>query len=103
VVADCGGGLRNTGSLPYFEAALNVTSPLPKTSITPGEAQSISLDEVCSRADAEVIRRDIHENIQRAVFKACGIRSPRPGQYEIDYLITPDLAASNRPAIRGAR
>ncbi|HKD06042.1 MAG TPA: hypothetical protein VKB79_09080 [Bryobacteraceae bacterium] len=77
-----------------FEATRNVTSPLPKASITPGEAQPISLDEVCSRADAEVIRRGIPENIQRAVFTAYGIRSPQPGQYEIDYLITPDLGGA---------
>ena len=41
-----------------------------------------------------MIRGGIPENIQRAVFGAYGIPSPQPGQYEIDYLTTPDLGGA---------
>jgi hypothetical protein len=42
-----------------------------------------------------VISHDIPEEMQRRVFAAYGIKSPRADQFEVDYLITPDLGGTD--------
>lgn len=77
-----------------FGGRVRADGPKPKIALTPGEARPITVAEVCSRPDAEVIRRDIPEDMRRRVFIAYGIRSPGADQYEVDYLITPDLGGT---------
>jgi hypothetical protein len=75
-----------------FAARVNAEAkPRPMTT---GETRPITLREVCAYEKAEVISRDIPEDKQRAVFAMYGIKSPRPGEFEIDYLITPDLGGA---------
>lgn len=65
----------------------------PKSGITPGEARPITLDEVCLYSRAE-ISREIPEDMRRKVFAEYGIKAPRADQFEVDYLITPDLGGA---------
>jgi hypothetical protein len=67
--------------------------PRPKADLTPGEIRPIELAEVCRTGQAQVVVRDIPEDTQRRVFAAYGI-SPRAGEFEVDYLITPDLGGA---------
>jgi hypothetical protein len=77
-----------------FGSVVNAGSPKPKADLTPGETRPITIAEVCRRADAEVIARDIPEATRRQVFAEYGIQSPGPDQFEVDYLITPDLGGT---------
>jgi hypothetical protein len=75
-----------------FAARVNAEAkPRP---ITTGETRPITLREVCEYEKAEVISRDIPLDKQRAVFAMYGIKSPKPGEFEVDYLITPDLGGT---------
>ncbi len=77
-----------------FEATVNASGPKPRSVFTPGEVRPITLAEVCETEKAEVIARDIPLDKQQEVFRMYGIASPKPGQYEVDYLITPDLGGT---------
>jgi hypothetical protein len=77
-----------------FEATVIASGPKPRTAFTPGEVRPITLAEVCETEKAEVIAHDIPLDKQQAVFRMYGIASPKPGQYEVDYLITPDLGGT---------
>lgn len=72
----------------------NVNAEAKPRPLTPGETRPITLREVCEYERAETISRDIPEDKQRAVFAMYGIKSPKPGQFEVDYLITPDLGGT---------
>jgi len=75
-----------------FAARVNAEAkPRP---ITTGETRPITLREVCEYGKAQVISPDIPEDKQRAVFAMYGIKSPKPGEFEVDYLITPDLGGT---------
>ena len=65
----------------------------PIANLTPGEIRPISLAEVCRTGEAQVVVRDIPEDTRRRVFAAYGI-SPNAGEFEVDYLITPDLGGA---------
>ena len=80
--------------LAVFQATVNAEGPKPRWAITPGETRPITLEEVCQYSKAEVISRDIPLDMQQKVFAAYGIRSPQKDQFEVDYLITPDLGGA---------
>ncbi len=84
-------------SVGVFEATVNAEGPKPKTGLTPGETRPITIAEVCHTAQAEVVTRNIPEDIRRKVFSEYGI-SEHAGNFEVDYLITPDLGGA--PSIR---
>jgi hypothetical protein len=75
-----------------WETTVNA-GPRPKANLTPGEIRPIELAEVCRTGEAQVVVRNIPEDTQRRVFAAYGI-SPRAGEFEVDYLITPDLGGT---------
>ena len=77
-----------------FGSVMNAEGPKPKASLTPGETRPITIAEVCRSADAEVIARDIPEATRRQVFAEYGLQSRGANQFEVDYLITPDLGGT---------
>lgn len=77
-----------------FGTTVNAEGPKPRSGITPGETRPITIDEVCRTPDAEVVAPDIPEETRARVFAAYGIKSPQPNQFEVDYLITPDLGGT---------
>lgn len=80
--------------LAIFQSTVNAEGPKPRLAITPGETRPITLNEVCLNSSAQVISPDIPESVRRQVFAAYGIKSPQSGQFEVDYLITPDLGGT---------
>lgn len=80
--------------LAIFGTTVNAEGPKPKSGLTPGETRPITLDEVCRSSQAEVISSGIPDETRRKVFAAYGISSPGPNQFEVDYLITPDLGGT---------
>jgi hypothetical protein len=76
-----------------FGAAVNAEGPKPKAGLTPGETRPITIGEICRNPQAEVIAGNISEETRRKVFSEYGISS-RADNFEVDYLITPDLGGA---------
>lgn len=82
-------------ALVVFTVTVSAENSKPRASLTPGEARPITTAEVCSVSSAEVVVENIPVETQRQVFEAYGIHSARPGEFEVDYLITPDLGGTS--------
>ena len=80
--------------LMVFDARVRAEGPKPRPGLTPGETRPITIAEVCRSAEAEVITPNITEEMRRAVFTAYGIDPARRSEFEVDYLITPDLGGA---------
>jgi hypothetical protein len=77
-----------------FGTTVNAEGPKPRAGITPGETRPITIEEVCRDPEAVVVAPDIPENTRQKVFAAYGIKSAKANQFEVDYLITPDLGGT---------
>jgi hypothetical protein len=62
----------------------------PNRSLTPGATRQVTISEVCSVPQEEVIA-DVSVSLREKVFQEYGIANTRPEDYEIDYLIAPRL------------
>lgn len=78
-----------------FELRTKADGPQPDAGLTPGDTRPISMEQVCRAGEAEVVVANIPEETRRKVFSAYGITPAKPGDYEVDYLITPDLGGSD--------
>ena len=76
-----------------FGTTLGAKGLKPRASLTPGETRPITIGEVCRTRQAEVVAA-VPEEMRRRVFAAYGIRGDQ-NNFEVDYLITPDLGGSN--------
>lgn len=83
-----------TGWLMLSEFTVNAEGPRPNARLTPGETRPISLGEVCSSPQAEVVVRHISRETQQRVLAAYGLQGVPSGEFEVDYLITPDLGGA---------
>ncbi len=81
-------------TLMVFELTVNAEGPRPNSRVTPGETRPISLSEVCSSQQAEVVVRHISAETQRQVLRTYGVNPDNPEAFEVDYLITPDLGGA---------
>jgi hypothetical protein len=68
-------------------------SARPNRSLTPGAVRPVSLAEICGGGDDK--NRPVSPAVQKEVFKNYGIANARPQDYEVDYLITPELGGSD--------
>ena len=64
---------------------------LPVASLTPGAAWDVSVDELCSGTTST---RPITTAIRAEVVNAYGVQDLPPEQYELDFLITPELGGA---------
>jgi hypothetical protein len=67
----------------------------PSRVLTPGATRHVDLREVCGRSDNDTRARVIPAPLQRQVFKEYGIEGIRAQDYEVDFLITPELGGAN--------
>ena len=76
-------GLGSTTTLLDMETA-------PNPGLTPGATREVTISEVCSVPQEEVVR-DVSVSLRQKVLHEYGIADARREDYEIDYLITPRL------------
>ena len=86
--------LASAAAIAIFAVRLGAEGPRPRPALTPGDVRPITTAEVCRAADAQVIVSDIPVETRRRVLEAYGIRSSRAEDFEVDYLITPDLGGT---------
>jgi hypothetical protein len=67
----------------------------PSRNLTPGAIRQVSLREVCSEAADEPSARVISVSEQQQVFQEYGMDGAPAKDYEVDFLITPQLGGSN--------
>lgn len=65
----------------------------PNAAMTPGAVMTTDANVVCHRSTQSV--RNVPESEKLAVYREYGITEHRPGQYEIDHLISLELGGSN--------
>lgn len=80
--------------LVIFERTVSADGPRPNSVVTPGETRPVNLAEVCRSSQAEVVR-SISAETRRQVLASYGINPDKPGEFEVDYLITPDLGGAD--------
>ncbi len=69
-------------------------APAPNPSLTPGAVRPVTLKDICTeQASAE--ERTISISQQQRVFQEYGMANARPTDYEVDYLITPELGGAD--------
>ncbi len=67
---------------------------LPDRRCTPGATFNVGARQICVSGYSERVR-DVPESEKRQVYAEYGIRSHKPGQYEVDHLIALELGGSN--------
>ena len=73
-----------------------VLTPLePSRKLTPGAVRQVNLRDVCGAPRDEDQVRVVPASLQHQVFQEYGIEGARPKDYEVDFLITPELGGSN--------
>lgn len=75
-------------------AGLAPSPILPDSSLTPGDVLNVSLDDICRSGYTQRVRH-VSEAVKRQVYAEYGIKSHRPGEYEVDHLISLELGGSN--------
>jgi Putative zinc-finger len=65
----------------------------PNRNLTPGATRQVTMNEVCSTPQEEVVG-DVSIPLRRRVLQEYGIANARPEDYEIDYLIAPGLGGT---------
>ena len=66
---------------------------LPRPDLTPGSVRPVGVEDICHGAPAggPVVR----SQVPRQVFEAYGVDYRRAGDYELDFLITPELGGAS--------
>ena len=77
--------------LGQFQRSLPI---LPDARMTPGDVLDVTKDDVCTPGYAEKVR-DVPAEVKRQVYQEYGITSHRPGDFEVDHLISLELGGSN--------
>jgi anti-sigma factor RsiW len=65
---------------------------LPVASLTPGATWNVSVAELCDAGARE--QREIPIAVRQQVIRAYGVQNLSESQYELDYLITPELGGA---------
>jgi hypothetical protein len=66
----------------------------PNRELTPGKTRAVTWDQVCSDGYRDM-NRAVPPAVERQVFKEYGIPGTRGKDYEVDYLITPELGGTD--------
>lgn len=69
-------------------------SALPRASLTPGETVAMAQNDVCVTNFPTERSIALPPQLKRSVFERYGMRNARPEDFEVDYLITPDLGGA---------
>lgn len=79
--------------MPATKSEIVASLAMPNRALTPGAIRAVTRKDVCKAQGAEGSQQ-IPEFLQREVFEEYGMPNARPEDYELDYLITPELGGS---------
>ena len=73
----------------------STSAPMPNGKLTPGAVfKDITAKEICVKGYAQKVR-NVTQGTKNRIYKSYGITSHKPGQYEIDHLISLELGGTN--------
>ena len=77
-------------------SAADTTSPplVPDPQLTPGDILTTDVKVVCMPGYTKTVR-DVPQSMKTLVYRAYGITSHKPGEYEIDHRVSLELGGSN--------
>lgn len=78
----------------YWNWPLGEAASLPRRDLTPGAAKTLQAADVCA-LPAEEFDRAVPGELARLTFARYGMKEPRSGEYEVDYLISPSLGGAS--------
>ncbi len=82
------------GDVARFAASPTLPEPaLPRPDLTPGAVRRVSVEEVCGRSGSES-RPRVAASVARQVFADYGADYGRAEEYELDFLVTPELGGT---------
>jgi hypothetical protein len=85
------GHLFKTPSLPQLEAQL-----LPDSGLTPGATRPVGLADICMQDNNDNdLDPAVSASVKQAVFQAYGVSDHATGDYQVDYLINPQLGGTD--------
>ena len=67
---------------------------LPNPQLTPGDVLDVTTSDICVPGYSSKVR-DVPTSVKNQVYQEYGIASHKPGQYEVDHLISLELGGSN--------
>ncbi len=67
---------------------------LPNSQMTPGDTLDVTTKDICVSGYSSKVR-DVPTSVKDQVYREYGITSHKPGQYEVDHLISLELGGSN--------
>lgn len=70
------------------------TPSLPNAQLTPGDVLTTDVQTVCVPGYTQTVR-NVPSAVKEQVYRAYGITSHQPGEYEVDHLISLELGGSN--------
>lgn len=70
------------------------SEPIPDSLLTPGATRPVMRADICSAGYREM-NRAVSPAVQQEVFHKYGIAGARVEDYEVDYLVTPELGGSD--------
>jgi Putative zinc-finger len=83
--------IRIQNSAVYAEGPLE-----PRPTLTPGAVRAVSAADVCGASNEEHQQVPvISASVREEVFREYGMSAARPQNFEVDFLITPELGGSN--------
>jgi hypothetical protein len=86
--------LANPAAAPVSAALTSdTTGQLPRVELTPGAVRDVTVADVCG-PDRHVRTEPVAASVHRRVFDSYGADVERANEYELDYLITPELGGT---------
>jgi len=73
-------------------------APLPRPELTPGSVRPITTEEVCGRGLTDAGTAPVAAPVPRQVFEAYGLDYRSADDYELDFLVTPELGGAAEAA-----
>lgn len=67
---------------------------MPDPKLTPGVVLTTDKDKICEKGYSQTVRH-VTQSEKDRVYSSYGIRSHKPGEYEVDHLISLELGGSN--------
>ncbi len=82
-------------SIAISASAQNVSPPIvPDPAKTPGDTLAVTKADICVPGYSKKVR-NVPEDVKKKAYGEYGITSHKPGEYEIDHLISLELGGSN--------
>jgi hypothetical protein len=92
----CVAGLYRPGNLFHRQGASAYLEarPVPNSDLTPGAARPVGLADICPRRQSD-LDPAVSPTVQKVVFKEYGIADVPSKDYQVDYLINPQLGGTD--------